>query len=99
MDYLPVFLRLEGKPVVVVGGGEVAARKVQWLLRAGARVRLIAPEVNAALAQRAAAAELAHRAGEFATADLRGAVAVVGRRLIAASTPRCPRLRSYSAYP
>jgi uroporphyrin-III C-methyltransferase / precorrin-2 dehydrogenase / sirohydrochlorin ferrochelatase len=77
MDYLPVFLRLEGKPVVVVGGGEVAARKVQWLLRAGARVRLIAPQVNAALAQRAAAAELAHRAGEFATADLRGAVAVV----------------------
>ena len=46
MDYLPVFLRLEGKPVVVVGGGEVAARKVERLLKAGARVRLVAPRAE-----------------------------------------------------
>jgi len=39
MDYLPVFLRVADKNVVVVGGGEVALRKAQWLLKAGARVR------------------------------------------------------------
>ena len=30
MDYLPVFLRLDARPVVVVGGGQVAVRKVAW---------------------------------------------------------------------
>ena len=38
MDYLPVFLRVAGEAAVVVGGGRVAARKVEWLLEAGARV-------------------------------------------------------------
>jgi uroporphyrin-III C-methyltransferase/precorrin-2 dehydrogenase/sirohydrochlorin ferrochelatase len=35
MDYLPVFLRLDGRPALIVGGGRVAARKVAWLVRAG----------------------------------------------------------------
>jgi uroporphyrin-III C-methyltransferase/precorrin-2 dehydrogenase/sirohydrochlorin ferrochelatase len=91
MDYLPVFLRLEGKPVVVVGGGDVAARKVQWLLKAGARVRLIAPEVNAALAQRAGAAELTHRAGGLPRPTCAAPWRWSRRPLIAASTLRCPR--------
>ena len=34
MEYFPIFLRLAGEPVLVVGGGEVAARKVDLLLRA-----------------------------------------------------------------
>jgi len=42
----PVFLRLDGEPVVVVGGGAVAAGKLEGLLAAGARVTVIAPEVN-----------------------------------------------------
>jgi siroheme synthase (precorrin-2 oxidase/ferrochelatase) len=33
MDYLPVFLQLDKQPVVVVGGGRVAARKVELLRR------------------------------------------------------------------
>ena len=41
----PVLLDLEGRPVLVVGGGPVAARKVAGLLRAGARVTVVAPEV------------------------------------------------------
>ena len=42
-------LRLEGRRAVVVGGGPVAARRIAGLLRAGARVRLVAPEVTAAV--------------------------------------------------
>ena len=45
-DLYPVFLNLEGKQCLVVGGGNVALRKVQGLLDAGARVTVIAPEVN-----------------------------------------------------
>ena len=38
MDILPICLRLQGRRCVVVGGGEVAARKVHMLLRAQAAV-------------------------------------------------------------
>jgi uroporphyrin-III C-methyltransferase / precorrin-2 dehydrogenase / sirohydrochlorin ferrochelatase len=77
MDYLPVFLRLKDKPVVVVGGGEVALRKAQWLLKAGARVTLIAPQLHAQLAQCVADTELRHLKAPFAPEQLTGAVAVV----------------------
>ncbi len=77
MDYLPVFLRLEDRGVVVVGGGEVALRKAQWLLKAGARVRIVAPALHADLARYAIDAALTHRAGEFEPSDLDGAAAVV----------------------
>ena len=40
----PVNLRLAGQPVLVVGGGRVAARKAAGLLRAGARVTVVAPD-------------------------------------------------------
>jgi precorrin-2 dehydrogenase / sirohydrochlorin ferrochelatase len=43
--YYPVFLDLRNRPVVVIGGGRVAARKVAGLVEAGARVRVIAPRV------------------------------------------------------
>ena len=43
MDYFPLFLRLANKPVLVVGGGEVAARKLQLLLSANASVSLVSP--------------------------------------------------------
>ena len=46
----PVALDLHGVPVLVVGAGPVAARKVAGLTAAGARVRVVAPEVSAAMA-------------------------------------------------
>ena len=49
MDYFPFFLALRGRRVLVVGGGEIAARKVRLLRRAGARIRVLAPRLCAEL--------------------------------------------------
>lgn len=51
MQYLPVAWRLQGNTALVVGGGEVALRKARLLARAGARLRVIAPEIAAELAE------------------------------------------------
>jgi uroporphyrin-III C-methyltransferase / precorrin-2 dehydrogenase / sirohydrochlorin ferrochelatase len=49
MDYLPLFMRITGQTVLVVGGGQVALRKVTLLLRAGANIRLVAKDLEPAL--------------------------------------------------
>lgn len=54
MDYLPLFTRLEGRRCVVVGGGAIALRKARLLASAGGRVAVVAPEVQAELAELAA---------------------------------------------
>lgn len=46
MDYLPIFIDLKTKSCLVVGGGDIAARKVNLLLKAGAMVTVIAPDVS-----------------------------------------------------
>ncbi|URJ31922.1 siroheme synthase CysG [Blochmannia endosymbiont of Camponotus modoc] len=43
MEYLPIFIDLKNRPVLVVGGGTVAARKIQMLQRAGATITIVAP--------------------------------------------------------
>ncbi len=45
MRFFPIFLDIQEKPCLVVGGGEVAARKVSLLLRAGGRVTVVSPEL------------------------------------------------------
>ena len=49
MDYLPIFLNLKGKTCAVVGGGEVATRKISLLLKAHSYVKVIAPHIESAL--------------------------------------------------
>lgn len=49
MDYFPAFLKLDGKPVLLVGGGTVAARKARLLLDAGAKLTIVTPETIAAV--------------------------------------------------
>ena len=46
MDYLPLFAALKGRPVLVIGGGDVAARKISLLRRAGARVQIVAQALS-----------------------------------------------------
>ena len=61
----PVFLNLQGRQVLVVGGGEVAARKVLPLIECGAEVRVGAPELNEALQKLKAEGRITHLEGEF----------------------------------
>jgi uroporphyrin-III C-methyltransferase / precorrin-2 dehydrogenase / sirohydrochlorin ferrochelatase len=77
-ELLPLFLNVTGRPVVLVGGGPVAAAKLQQLLAAGARVTVVAPEISAAIA--ANVVRIVERA--FRPQDLDGAWLVV-----AAATP------------
>ncbi len=51
MDFLPIFANVKNKLCLVVGGGSVGARKAGVLLDAGAKVRVVAPEIGAELAQ------------------------------------------------
>ncbi len=49
MDYLPICIDLRGRHCLLVGGGEVARRKAETLLRAGATLRLVAPAIDPGL--------------------------------------------------
>ncbi|WP_392588196.1 siroheme synthase CysG [Serratia ureilytica] len=51
MDYLPIFADLKQRPVLVVGGGDVAARKVSLLQGAGAEIRIVAQSLPPELEQ------------------------------------------------
>ncbi|WP_438403409.1 siroheme synthase CysG [Aeromonas veronii] len=82
MDYLPIFCRLDNKPVLLVGGGEVAERKARLLLDAGAQLTVVAPELDPELAELAANGSIEWLAGKFAPAQL------TGKWLVVAATDR-----------
>ncbi|MGZ5085293.1 MAG: precorrin-2 dehydrogenase/sirohydrochlorin ferrochelatase family protein, partial [Usitatibacter sp.] len=75
--YLAAFLDVRGRPGLVVGGGEIAARRTESLLRSGMRVTIVSPELCAPLAQWVQGGAVAHRAKRFEAADLEGAWIVV----------------------
>ena len=81
MDYLPIFLRVQDRLTVVIGGGAVAARKAELLLNCGARVRLVAPELAPSAAEllrrHTAAAQMTYVCAPFAAHHLEGAVLVM----------------------
>src|SRR5262245_3881993 len=77
MEYLPVFIQLRGALAVVVGGGSVAARKVELLLRAGARLKIIAPQIDESLHVLAEHVEVEHVSAIFVPEHLAGATLVV----------------------
>ena len=72
MKYYPMFLRVAGRPCLVIGGGNVAAQKVDGLLAAGGRATVISPELCRPLAALAVAGKLTHLARPYAPGDLRG---------------------------
>jgi uroporphyrin-III C-methyltransferase/precorrin-2 dehydrogenase/sirohydrochlorin ferrochelatase len=78
----PVFLKLDGLPVVIVGGGSVAASTLDGLLEAGARVTVVAPEICEAIRAR----DVAVVERGFRPAHLAGA-----RWVVAAATPAVNR--------
>ncbi|MEA3174754.1 MAG: uroporphyrin-III C-methyltransferase / precorrin-2 dehydrogenase / sirohydrochlorin ferrochelatase [Gammaproteobacteria bacterium] len=77
MDYFPVFFDLKAQKVLIVGGGEVALRKVTLLERTGADMRLVAPEVRPELMARAATGKLKLAMREFVPDDLQGVRMVI----------------------
>jgi len=78
MRYFPTFFDLAGKPCLVVGGGEAAARKLRLLRQAGARVTLVARRPNAEIEDLAARGEVDIRRRGFVAGDLRGQTLVIG---------------------
>jgi uroporphyrin-III C-methyltransferase/precorrin-2 dehydrogenase/sirohydrochlorin ferrochelatase len=78
----PLFLKLAGRDVLVVGGGPVGAAKTRALVEAGARVTVVAPTLEPELQALAASGTIAAAPRPFAESDLDGAWFVV-----AAATP------------
>src|SRR5216683_2287157 len=74
-NLLPLFLDLTGRAVLLVGGGRVATAKLQQLLAAGARVRVVAPEISEEILKTAPRVQIAQR--PFLPADLDGVWLVV----------------------
>jgi uroporphyrin-III C-methyltransferase/precorrin-2 dehydrogenase/sirohydrochlorin ferrochelatase len=77
MELLPIFLDVRDRLCVVVGGGEVATRKVALLREVGARVKVVSPRLTAELAERVSSGAVEARAGAFRQEDLDGAHLVV----------------------
>ncbi|MDZ5602430.1 siroheme synthase CysG [Pseudomonas sp. RP23018S] len=84
MDYLPLFHKLQGGRVLVVGGGEIALRKARLLADAGAELRVVAPEVDPQLREMVAAGGGEVRLRGYQVSDLDGC------RLVIAATDDAP---------
>ncbi|HJV35925.1 bifunctional precorrin-2 dehydrogenase/sirohydrochlorin ferrochelatase [Geomonas sp.] len=77
MRYYPVNLDLRDKKAVIVGGGAVALRKARRLVSAGARLTVVAPQLDHRLAEMAAAGAFCHLQREYLPGDLEGALLVI----------------------
>jgi len=76
MNHLPIFMNIKGRPVLVVGGGELAARKVEMIHRAGGRIQVVAEKLCPALEVLVEQNEIEHEARAFDAADVDGRVLV-----------------------
>jgi precorrin-2 dehydrogenase / sirohydrochlorin ferrochelatase len=73
----PILVDVDGRMVVVVGGGHVAERRARELLAAGGVVRVVSPEVGTGLAELAAKGELTVEPRPYRQGDLEGAALAV----------------------
>jgi siroheme synthase-like protein len=72
LDYYPIFVDLKDRPVLVVGGGNVAEGKVQGLLAAHADVTVVAPQISPTLAALESSGRIHATRREYEPADLDG---------------------------
>src|SRR5215813_150965 len=77
MNLFAMFAKLDGRRVVVVGGGEIAAGKLDGLLQAGAKVAVVSPEVNSQVSSLVKEGKIEWRKKEFAPEDLDDAFLVI----------------------
>ncbi len=75
MQFLPLFHKLQGRLVLVIGGGEVALRKARLLSDAGAVLRVVAPEIRSELQELAGPGGIFLRG--YASSDLQGVALVI----------------------
>jgi uroporphyrin-III C-methyltransferase / precorrin-2 dehydrogenase / sirohydrochlorin ferrochelatase len=77
MSLLPIFLKLDGRPGLLVGAGTVALEKIGSLLKTGVRLRVIAPQARHEIRQLATEGKLELVEREFRPEDLDGAFIVI----------------------
>jgi uroporphyrin-III C-methyltransferase / precorrin-2 dehydrogenase / sirohydrochlorin ferrochelatase len=71
MDYFPVFVKLKDQDCLVVGAGEIAARKIELLARAGAKITVIANKISPHVSSLEASCQLKLQQKSFTSTDLR----------------------------
>ncbi len=77
MPLFPIFLKLTGRPCIVIGAGNLAESKIESMQAANARVSVIAPKASARIVAMAEAGEIAWQQREYATGDLAGNFLVI----------------------
>lgn len=73
MRYYPIYLDIRGRACIVIGGGEVAERKVVSLLNAGAKVRVVSPVVTESLKEMSGNGMIGWKERPYRKGDLKGA--------------------------
>jgi len=86
--YYPVFLKIAGKKCLVVGGGNVALRKVRTLIEHGAAIKLVSPVLCPQLSKLAEDGVIQVQLRPYKTEDLNGAFIVVAATDDAATNKR-----------
>ena len=77
MDYLPLFTKLKQRPCTVVGGGDIAARKITLLIKAGADITVISPQLCDQLNELASKQVIKVKQRDFQAGDLAGSVLAI----------------------
>ncbi|HHY40403.1 MAG TPA: bifunctional precorrin-2 dehydrogenase/sirohydrochlorin ferrochelatase [Syntrophaceticus sp.] len=77
MELYPVFLNLENKKCLVVGGGSVAERKISALLQCGCEITVVSPSLTPALQKMVEHGDISYRKGVYQEKDLDGVYLVI----------------------
>lgn len=77
MRYYPLYLDLQNRPVLVVGGGPIAEGKALQLVEANAEVHLVSPTLTEILRQRVEQGIISYRSGEFTDTDLDNKILII----------------------
>jgi siroheme synthase-like protein len=77
MSLFPIFVKIEGRLIVVVGGGNIAETKIPSVLAAGARIRLVAPSITPQIAEWVRFGKIDWLPKQFEAVDLNGAFIVI----------------------
>lgn len=75
--YLPLFINLEGKKCVVVGGGKVAERKIKTLLKYGANITVVSPEITKNIAKLVEKKKIQYLKKKYSSEDIEDAFLVI----------------------